>query len=151
MVLLLPCLIIMLFRKRDSVAIFKRTKFFGSERLDTMTNIITGSPRYPQLWMKHPHEDVLTILALLSLKDDGYILKNIYSFCLSQPSGLKLWLLLPSFPSLSCPESSSPLELPPMCSRSRHAACMPMGGSSQLRLLQVAEDLTLSRSAILIS
>ena len=30
-----------------------------------------------------------------------------------------------------------------MCSRSRYAACMPMGGSSQLRLLQVAEHLTL--------
>ena len=37
------------------------------------------------------------------------------------------------------------------CSRSRHACCIPMGGSSQFRLLQMAEHLTLSRSGVSIS
>ena len=55
----------------------------------------------------------------------------------------------PSFPSLSSPESSSPLELPPMYSRSMHACCMSMGGSSQLTLLQVAEHLTLFKECCL--
>ena len=38
--------------------------------------------------MKRPHKDVLTILALLSLKDDGYVYMNIYLLALSQSTFL---------------------------------------------------------------
>ena len=113
--------------------------------------IITRSPHYPRpKWYTNtrgPHKMVLYCRSIIC-----WIYTIWYqSACLSQPSCMKLWLLLPLLSSLFFPESSSPLFLPPMCSRSRHAACMPTGGSSQLRLLQVAEHLTLSGSAVLIS
>ena len=106
------------------------------------TCIITGSSRYPR---PNNTQHRISHKMYLYCRSIMYVYWDMIEFqsCLSQPSALKLWLLLPSSPSLFCPESSSPLELSPMCSRSRHAACMPMGGSSQLRLLQVAEHLTL--------